>query len=64
LGVDIIPLLFGFLQRITKEIIKLTRKREEAAFGELKRKNGFRGPGEPTFPPYNITALHVRSQLA
>jgi hypothetical protein len=43
---------------------QINRKREEAAFGELKCKNGFREPGEPTSPPYNITALHVRSQLA
>jgi hypothetical protein len=40
---------------------QINRKREDTAFGELKRKNGFRAPGEPTFPPYNITALHVKT---
>jgi hypothetical protein len=43
---------------------QINRKREEATFGELKRKNGFRELGEPTFPPYNIIGLHVRSHLA
>jgi hypothetical protein len=43
---------------------QINRKREEASFEELRSKNGFRKPGEPTSPPYNIIALHVRSQLA
>lgn len=43
---------------------QIHKKREDTTFGELKRKNGFRAPGEPNFPPYNITSLHVKTQLA
>jgi hypothetical protein len=43
---------------------QINKKREDATFGELKRSNGFRRLGEPTFPPYNITSLHVISHLA
>jgi hypothetical protein len=43
---------------------QINKKREDASFEELKRSNGFRRPGEPTFSPYSITALHIRSHLA
>jgi tetratricopeptide (TPR) repeat protein len=58
------PPIIWFPPESYQKDYQINKKREDVAFVELKRSNGFRRPGEPTFPPYNITALHVRSQLA
>ena len=54
------PLIWFPLEDYQRDY-QINKKREDTAFGELRRKNGFRAPGEPTFPPYNIIALHVRT---
>jgi hypothetical protein len=43
---------------------EICKKEEDAAFEELKGKNGFRRPREKTSPPFNITSLHVNSLIA
>ena len=58
------PTIVRFPLESYQKEYQIKKKKEDAAFGELKRSNGFKRPGEPTFPPYNITSLHVRSQLA
>jgi hypothetical protein len=57
------PIIWFPLESYQKDY-QIIKKREDVAFGKIKRSNGFRRPGEPTFPSYNITALHVKSQLA
>jgi hypothetical protein len=57
------PLIWFPLESYQKDY-KINKKRKDVAFEEFKRSNGFRRLGEPTFPPYNITALHVRYELA
>jgi hypothetical protein len=54
------PILWFPLESYQKDY-QINRKREDVSFEELKRSNGFRRPSEPTFAPYNITALHVIS---
>jgi hypothetical protein len=58
------PPIIWFPPESYQKDYQINKKREDAAFGELKRSNGFKRPGEPTFPPYGIIALHVRSHLA
>ena len=55
------PPILWFPPESYQKDYQINKKREDDAFEELKISNGFRRPGEPTFPPYNITALHVRS---
>ena len=57
------PPIIWFPPESYQKDYQINKKREDAAFGELKRSNGFRRPSEPNFPPYNIIALHVRSYL-
>ena len=57
------PIIWFPLESYQKDY-KINKKREDATFEEFKISNGFRRLGEPTFPPYNITSLHVRSHLA
>jgi hypothetical protein len=58
------PPIIWFPPESYQKDYQINKKREDVAFGELKRSNGFRRPGEPTFPSYSITALHVKSQLS
>jgi hypothetical protein len=58
------PPIIWFPPESYQKDYKINKKREDVAFGELKISNGFRRPSEPTFPSYNIIALHVKSHLA
>jgi len=58
------PHIIWFPPESYQKDYQINKKREDVVFQEIKRNNGFRRLGEPTFPPYNITALHVRSHLA
>jgi hypothetical protein len=55
------PPLIWFPLEDYQRYYQINKKREDIAFGELRRKNGFRAPNEPTFSPYSITTLHVRT---
>jgi hypothetical protein len=54
------PPLLWFPPEVYQKDFQINKKRQEAAFDEIKRSHGFRRPGEPTFPPYSITGLHER----
>jgi hypothetical protein len=58
------PPIIWFPPKSYQKDYQINKKREDATFVELKRSNGFKRPGEPTFPSYNITSLHVKSKLA
>jgi hypothetical protein len=58
------PPIIWFPPESYQKDYQINKKREDASFGELKRSNGFISLGEPTFPSYNITSLHVKSQIA
>jgi hypothetical protein len=58
------PPIIWFPLESYQKYYQINKKRKDVGYGELKRSNGFKRLGEPTFPPYNITALNVISQLA
>jgi hypothetical protein len=58
------PPIIWFPPESYQKYYQINKKKEDASFGELKRSNGFRRPGEPAFPPYIIISLHVISKLA
>jgi len=58
------PLIIRYPSKGYQSDYQINKKREEATFEELRSKNGFREPSEPTSPPYNIISLHVRYILA
>jgi hypothetical protein len=58
------PPIILFPPKSYQKDYQINKKMEDPAFGELKRSNGFRRIGEPTFPPYITISLHVRSHLA
>jgi hypothetical protein len=58
------PPIIWFPPESYQKDYQINKKKEDVAFGELKRSNGFRRPGEPTFPPYNIIDLHVIYEIS
>jgi hypothetical protein len=54
------PLLWFPLETYPRDY-QINKKRQDTAFDEIKRNNGFRRPGEPTLPPYSFFTCKIPS---